>query len=212
MEITRQSEQGSQEWLKDRAGHATASCFVDILAVSKRDGKPLKAREDYLMKLVVERITNSPVSSVGGYATQWGTDCEPYARTEYELQTGNIVKEVNFVKHPTMQYVGASSDGLVGDKGGIEIKCPNNSAIHLQTWRDGMPENHMAQVQGQMFVLGLDWVDFCSYDPRMPENLRLYVSRIYRDEEYIASLEASLKEFLAEVQKEVDSYLNLKAA
>lgn len=208
----RQSDQGSDNWLRDRAGHATASCFADILAVSKRDNKPLKARDDYLMKLVVERITGEPVESAASFSMQWGTDCEPYARAEYEMQTGNIVREVGFMKSQIHSWLGASSDGLVGADGGIEIKCPHNSAVHLKTWRDGMPEEHIPQVQGQMFVLGLQWTDFCSYDPRMPANLKLYVQRVQRDEAYIKDLENQILNFLAEVNIEVESFLNLKKA
>lgn len=213
--LDRQSDQGSAGWLHDRAGHATASCFCDILAVGEKTGKPLKAREDYLMRLVVERITGEPIASASSFAMAWGTDAEPYARAEYEIQTGNMVREVGFVKHPVISWVGASSDGLIGANGGIEIKCPHNSAIHLATWRDGMPGHHLAQVQGQMWVLGLEWIDFCSYDPRMQngaEHLKLYKQRIWRDEKYIIDLEVAVLDFLAQVQAEIDKFLSMKAA
>lgn len=213
--FTRQSDQGSADWLADRAGHATASCFVDVMAVSKRDGKPLKARQDYLWKLVVERLTGEPVQSASSFAMNWGTDLEAYARAAYEMETGALVQEAGFIKHPDLPWIGASSDGLVGDKGGVEIKCPHNSAIHLLTWRDGMPEHHMPQVQGQMWVLGLDWVDYCSYDPRMQqgaEHLKLYRQRIERDDKYISGMEAAIIGFLAAVQIEVDHYLKMGKA
>lgn len=213
--LERQSNQGGADWLRERAGHATASCFCDILAVSKRDGKPLKAREDYLMQLVVERVTGEPVQSASSFAMQWGTEAEPYARAAYEIETGATVREVGFVKHPVHAWVGASSDGLVGAKGGIEIKSPHNSAIHLLTWENGMPEHHKPQVFGQMWILGLDWIDFCSYDPRMQsgaEHLKLYRQRIERDDKYIAELEYSVLEFLAEVQDKVDLFMAIKEA
>lgn len=212
--IERQSNQGGAAWLKDRAGCATASCFADILATS-RDGKPLKAREDYMMKLVVERITGEPIMTPASFAMNWGTDIEPYARAEYEIETGATVREVGFKRHPQHQWVGASSDGLVGESGAIEIKCPHNSAIHLQTWETGMPEHHMAQVQGQIWVLGLDWVDFCSYDPRMQtgaQHLKLYRQRIGRDQKYIDDLEYQVLEFLHEVDRKVQMFLSYGAA
>lgn len=211
--LDRQSDQGSAEWLRQRAGCATASCFADILAVSKKDGKPLKARDDYLMRLVVERITGEPVESASSFAMSWGTDAEPYARAEYEIVTGNMVAEVGFVKHAKHNWVGASSDGLAGVRGGVEIKCPHNSAIHLQTWAEGMPDHHTAQVQGQMWVLGLDWIDFCSYDPRMQnggEHLKLYRKRIMRDQAYIDDLEKKVLTFLAEVQIKVNEFFAMK--
>jgi len=211
--IERQSNQGGAAWLKDRAGHATASRFCDILAVSKRDGKPLKAREDYLMDLVVERITGEPKDSASSFAMQWGTDAEPYARAEYEAVTGNMVREVGFVKHKTCKWIGASSDGLVGATGGVEIKCPFNSAIHLQTWADGgMPEHHAPQVFGQMWILDLEWIDFCSFDPRMQngaEHLKLFTVRVKRDQKIIDDLENQVLGFLGEVQAKVSHFLSL---
>jgi putative phage-type endonuclease len=208
----RQSDQGSADWLQARAGCATASCFSDIISLGKT-GKPLKARSDYLMRLVSERITGEPTASASSQAMAWGTEAEPYARAEYEIVTGNTVREVGFAKHATHHWIGASSDGLVGDSGGIEIKCPHSSTVHLQTWSEGMPEAHQAQVQGQMWVLNLDWTDFCSYDPRMQgagEHLKLYRQRISRDQKYIDYLEEQVLNFLAEVQVEVDKFLAMK--
>lgn len=212
--LERQSNQGGNDWLRERAGHATASCFADILATG-RNGQPLKAREDYLLRLVVERITSEPVQTPSSFAMQWGTEAEPYARAAYEEETGAIVREVGFVKHRQHAWIGASSDGLVGAVGGIEIKCPHSSAIHLLTWETGMPEHHTAQVQGQMWVLGLDWIDFCSYDPRMQtgaEHLKLYRERIVRDDSYIAQLEKDVLAFLAQVQAKVDMFMAFKEA
>lgn len=209
--LERQSDQGSTGWLQARAGCATASCFADIIAIGKT-GKPLKARDDYLMKLVVERITGEPAASMSSQAMQWGTDAEPYARGEYEIVTGATVREVGFVKHPIHAWIGASSDGLVGANGGIEIKCPFSSSVHLQTWAEGMPEGHMSQVQGQMWTLGLDWIDFCSYDPRMQNSgahLKLYRQRIPRDQTYIDDLEGKVLTFLAEVQVKINEYLKM---
>jgi len=209
--LERLSNQGGIDWLRERAGHATASRFCDILAV-KRDGSPTKARDDYLMELVVERITGEPIETAASFAMKWGTDAEPYARAQYEADTGSMVREVGFCRHPSIKWIGASSDGLVGDSGGIEIKSPFNSAIHLQTWVDGMPEHHKPQVFGQMWVLDLEWIDFCSYDPRMQNggsHLKLYCQRIMRDEEYIADLEKQICTFLDEVEAKVRLFINM---
>lgn len=209
--ITRESDQGSESWLRERAGYVTASQFCDIVAISKRDGKPLKPRDDYLMSLVFERLTGEPEQPANSYSMKWGAEAEAFARKEYELQTGSMVKEVGFRKHPTLPWIGASSDGLVGKNGAIEMKCPYNSGVHLKTIEFGMPEDHRPQVQGQMWILGLDWVDFGSYDPRMPSNLKLYIQRIHRDQKYINWLEKEVLQFLDEVQKKVELFLN-KAA
>lgn len=207
--ISRESDQGSIDWRRKRAGHATASRFCDILAVSKRDGKPLKARDDYLMTLVCERLTGEPEQSASSFSMAWGTDAEAFARKEYELHTGSIVQEVDFKKHPTLSWIGASSDGLVGNRGGIEIKSPYNSSVHLRTIEKGMPEEHMPQVQGGMCVLELDWIDFISYDPRMNSNLKICIQRVYRDQAYINALEEHVLQFLDEVQQKVDQFLSI---
>lgn len=204
--------QRTEDWFADRCGHVTASRFCDVLAVSKTNGKPLKAREDYLMRLVTERLTGKPTESISSQALQWGTESEPFARAEYEAQSGNIVTEVGFTRHPSIAWVGASADGLVGQTGGIEIKCPHNSTVHLRTWRDGMPEEHAPQVYGVMWVLGLEWMDFCSYDARMPPELRLYVQRVNRDEAYIANLERKIVEFLGELEAELQLFEDKRKA
>lgn len=200
------SNQGTAEWLLERLGHASASRFADILAVSAK-GVPLKAREDYLMQLVTERLYNRPTESASSQAMQWGRESEPLARAAYEVETGVIVTESDFIKHPTLPFVGASPDGLIGEDGGYESKCPATSRIHVATWRDGMPKEHTAQVQGCMWVTGRKWWDFISYDPRAAESMRLYVQRIERDDKYITNLENEVVKFLAEVEAQI---LNLK--
>lgn len=186
-------EQGSPEWKRERAGCATASCFIDVMG-SKA------ARQAYIDQLVCERITGEPKADVFSYSMQWGKDCEPGARALYQLLTGNTAVQVGFVKHPTLPWVGASPDSLVGIEGGLEIKSPYLSEIHLRTWLEGMPREHKPQVQGVMWVCELEWIDFISFDPRQPEHLRLYIERIARDDEYIAKLAAATRELLAEVK------------
>lgn len=194
-------EQRSAAWLFERAGKATASRFADVMARGVKGGY-LKARQDYLWELVVERIKGGPVDHYTSTAMQWGIDNEPAARMAYETRTGAFVEIAGFVPHPTIELCGGSPDGLIGDDGGCEFKSPFNSAIHLQTILDGMPAEHVAQVQGNMAVNGPGrlWWDFNSYDPRQPEErLQLYTQRIARDDAYIATLEAELRQFLSEV-------------
>lgn len=197
--------QRTDEWFADRCGHVTASRFCDVLAVGKT-GKPLKAREDYLMRLVIERLTGQPAESVDSYAMAWGRDAEPFARAAFEAETGLIVTESPFVKHPAIEFVGCSPDGLIGKDSGYESKCPKNSAVHLATIRDGMPEEHKAQVQGCMWVTGRSSWEFISFDPRMPEHLRLYRETIKRDEQFIQHLEAEVLKFLGEVEAQLQNF------
>jgi predicted phage-related endonuclease len=194
------AEQGSAAWLYERVGYCTASRFKDVIDKLK-SGKPGAKRQTYLMELVVERITGQPQDHFASTAMQWGTDCEPRSRMDYEARTGSIVEEVGFVKHPTLPMVGGSPDGLIGEDGGFESKSPYNSAVHLGTILEGaMPEEHMAQVQGIMWITGRQWWDFQSFDPRLPEPLNRYVQRIERNEDYIKQLEQEVIAFLAEVE------------
>jgi putative phage-type endonuclease len=188
------AEQGSQEWLEARAGKWTGSKFADLFAVSKKDGKPLKAYEDLIWQVVVERMTGMPVDGASGAALQWGKDVEPYAREANDLETGNLVVEVDFILHPTYPFVGASPDGLIGTDKGLEMKCPKNPAIHLSRFINGVPPEYIPQIQGCMWVTGRSSWDFVSYDPRMPESHRLLLITVERDDDFISRLEIAVLE------------------
>lgn len=195
------AEQGTEQWLMDRCGCATASAFSDIIAVSKRSGEPLKAREDYKWKLVTERVYKTPTEAFTAKSTEWGKELEPFARQAYEVLTGRVVVPSGFVFHQQIDNCGASPDGLIELNGGIEIKCPKDRRVHMQTWRDGMPMEHMPQVQGNICVNEREWFDFISYDPRAPEEFRIYVQRVHRMEKYIIGLENHICDFLDEVDQ-----------
>lgn len=200
--------QQSPEWFAARLGKATASRFKDVLATIKNG--EAATRRNYRMQLVVERLTGQKEEGYTNQAMSWGNDNEPLARIAYEVKTGLLVTQADFVDHPTLM-AGASPDGLIGEDGGLEIKCPHQSAVHIETIQSGMPSEHMPQVQGAMWITGRKWWDFVSYDPRMPEHLQLYVQRIERDDKYIADLEAKVTAFLCEVESTIKQ-LNERAA
>jgi hypothetical protein len=141
-------------------------------------------------------------------AMQWGTEQEPAARAAYERVTGISVEETGFIAHDTL-LAGCSPDGLVDWDGLIEIKCPYNSAVHIETLLNGMPSEHAAQVQGQLWITGRQWCDFVSFDPRMPVELQLHVQRIQRDPGFIADLEARITIFLQQVGTQVEALRRL---
>lgn len=205
------SEQRTDEWFADRCGKFTGSRFVDVLARSKKDGKPLKAFYDVIEQVVVERLYGKPVEGAVGAALRWGSDVEPSARAAYELETGYAVSEEGFIQHAQFEFAGCSPDGIIGTDGGIEMKCPNNPAIHIKRFTEGMEDEHMPQVQGCMWVTGRKWWDFVSYDPRAPERFQIYIQRVERDEAYIANLQASVIEADALANKligDLESKLN----
>lgn len=203
--------QRTGEWFLARAGKFTGSKFVDVMARDKRSKKPLKCYHDLIWQIVVERMTGQPVEGPVGQALKWGAEVEPYAKEAYELETGNIVTESAFVTHPVLDFAGASPDGLIGTDGGLELKCPKDSRVHLERFSTGIPEEYVPQVQGNLWICQREWWDFASYDPRMPESHRLYVQRIERDDAYISELEKAVIEAEALVQEKLSTLLK-KAA
>lgn len=209
--MSEQIEQRSEEWFAQRAGKWTGSKFVDVLARNKKTGEPLKAYHDLIWQVVVERMTGKPVEGATGYALQWGQDVEPFAREAYEFETGNIVNESEFIVHPRYEYVGCSPDGLIGDGKGLEMKCPKSSAVHLERFMYGVPDEYIPQIQGCMWVTGRKTWDFVSYDPRMPESHRLLIIPVLRDDEFIEKLEKAVLEAETKAQ-ELQNQLMKKAA
>lgn len=193
-------EQGTDEWHQARLGRATASRFKDVMT-KIRTGEAA-ARKNYKFELVAERLTGQRAENFTSPAMEWGTDNEPVARLRYELTTGNDVEECGFYAHPDIE-TGASPDGLIGEDGLLEIKCPN-TATHIETLRRRtVPSQYYWQVQGQLWLTGRDWCDFVSFDPRLPENAQFFVTRIERSDKDIDALEAEIRQFLDEVELEV---------
>lgn len=198
--------QGSTEWMLDRCGFVTASCFADLLA--KGDGK---SRAKYLRRVVAERLTGKPSETYRNGHMDRGTLQEPLARLAYEAHTGEPVIQVGFIKHAKHARVGASPDGLVGEEGGIEAKSVIPT-VQLDTILSSAkyPSEHRAQIQGNLWVTGRRWWDFVSYSPDYPqEHLRLYIFRVERDEAYIANLEREVLAFDTEAQRLVDRLLRM---
>ena len=195
-------EQGTEAWLQLRLGKVTASRVADIMAKTKTGVSA--SRGNYLIELALQRVTGNIEPMYTNDAMAWGTATEPQARVAYEVKTGNFVDQIAFVEHPTIEWFGCSPDGLVGNDGLIEIKCPN-SATHWATIKDGKPPNkYVVQMQTQMACTNRQWCDFVSFDPRMPERSQLFICRVERDQTMIDEIEAEIKKFLSEVESEVN--------
>ena len=195
-------EQGTTEWLQARAGKVTASRVADVVARTKTGWGA--SRANYMAELISERLTGVPTSSFTNAAMQWGTDTEPQARTAYARHMQIAVEEVGFIDHPLIAMSGASPDGLIVDQPGlVEIKCPN-TATHIDTLLlKCVPGKYLTQIYWQLACTGRHWCDFVSYDPRLPENMQLFVTRVERDSAEIARLEEIVEEFLAEVDAKI---------
>ena len=189
--------QGSEAWKMLRLGRVTASRVADVVAKTKSGYSA--SRANYMAQLIAERLTGTVAEAYTNAAMIHGTETEPEARAAYCFYQGVAVEEIAFVPHPKIDQAGASPDGLVGDDGLVEIKCPN-TATHLETLLgQAVPSKYETQMQFQMACTGRKWCDFVSYDPRMPENMRLFIKRLPRDDKRIAELESEVAAFLLEM-------------
>ncbi len=189
-------EQRSPEWFAARCGLITASRYKDARATLK-NGSPAQSRLDYMAELALERITGSLTDRFVTPAMQRGTELESAARAAYEADTGEIVSELGMCLHDTLAF-GYSPDGLVGDDGLIEIKCPSNPYKLAQLLLTRDINEYADQVQGGLWITGRAWCDVLIYHPSIP----IKPLRVARDAAYIKALEADLLAFAAEV----DSY------
>lgn len=196
MNIIYDMEQGTPEWLELRLGKLTASKFSHVVSKG-RGSAPSKTRESYMYQLIAEKLTGEPQSSFKSSAMEWGNYCEPAARAAYELANDVDVIECAFIERD--ENIGVSPDGLVGDDGLLEIKCPN-SVTQIKRFLSGeFPTEYKAQVQGQLWVSGRDWCDFVSYDPRIEGEASYFEIRVNRDEEYIQELEKQCELFIQDM-------------
>lgn len=194
-------EQGSDAWVEYRRGKVTASRIADVMSKG-RGSAPSVTRQKYLVQLALERITGQVAESYTNAAMQWGTDNEPMARDQYAFIKGVEVQQVGFVDHPSIAMSGASPDGLISDKGLVEIKCPE-SHTHWATLKgDPIASRYVDQMQWQMACTGREWCDFVSFDPRFPPEQQLHVQRVHADAERQGELVQGVTQFLADLETE----------
>ena len=177
--------QRSDDWHAQRCGKVTASRITDMGA------KPTKGKQYNALTLTIlsERITGVQEESKPNTLMQWGIDQEPFAVIAYENETGAFVLDVGLVDHPAIKMSGASPDGLVGKEGQLEIKCPSTTT-HLNTiLAQEVPAEHIPQITWQLACTRREWCDFVSYDPRLPEHLQLFITRVFAKDLDIARVE-----------------------
>lgn len=195
------TEQGTPQWLQERCGFVTASRIKDVQAKIKSG--EAAGRANYRAELVAQRLTGQVQESYTNAAMDRGTELEPFARASYEIRFGSVVEETGFIKHPKIEWTGASPDGLVGSDGLLEIKCPNTSTHIGYLLAGTVPAQYVPQMTWQIACTGRKWCDFASYDPRMPEELQLFVVRFTPTKEQMSETERDVIAFLEEVDSTV---------
>lgn len=185
-------EQGTDEWRRARLGLPTASEFDTVQAKGRGGGESVTRRK-YMLTLIGERLTGEIAPD--GYSNahmERGKLMEAEARAAYAFMADVEPHQVGFVRNG---IAGASPDSMIGESGLLEIKT-KLPHLHLDVLQqDRLPPDHVAQVQGQLWVSGREWCDFVSYWPK----LRLFVKRVHRDEQYIATLKIAVEQFTEEL-------------
>lgn len=190
-------EQGSPEWIAARLGKVSASRMADMTARTKTGYGA--SRANYAAELITERLTGAPAEKFTNAAMAWGTEKEPDAKDAYCFLRDAEIEAVGLVLHPTIEMACASPDGLVGDDGLIEVKCPQ-TATHIDTLlSETVPDKYVKQMMWQMACTSRQWCDFVSFDPRLPAEMQIFIKRVPRENALIAELEAEAVKFLAEI-------------
>lgn len=197
LEIYNDIEQGTEQWRKIRCGLPTASMFKAILA--KGEGK---TRKSYLHRLAAEIVTGEPMESFSSGAMDRGRQMEEEARNFYSFLSDADTQLVGFVRNGKK---GASPDSFVGSDGLLEIKTQRGDLLVETLFKGGFPSEHIAQVQGQLWVSERSWCDLIVYWPGMPP----FIKRANRDDAYIKTLSAAVDQFneeLAAIVEKIKSY------
>lgn len=196
--------QRSDSWFTARIGKMTASRIKDIDAKPKKG----KAHNAITLEVINERLTGVATEKPTTALMQWGIDHEPQAIAEYEVLTGAFVKGTCLIDHPTIPFSGASPDGLIGEDGQIEAKCPS-STTHLNTLiTREVPDEYIPQITWQLACTKRKWCDFISYDPRQPIGLHIIVIRVYAEDLDIVRYEQLVIGFNSIIDNEIQELRN----
>jgi len=194
MRIITDMEQGSPEWKELRLGKVTASKMSDVLSKG-RGTAPSKTAETYMFDLLAERLTGKAKPFFENDSMRWGTETEPQARSMYEIKNDFVtVKQVAFVEHN--EFIGISPDGLIGDDGLLEIKCPNTTTQLKRALSDDYAKDYYTQIQCQLWVTERQWCDFVSFDPRLDCASSYLQQRVKRDEDFIGNMKLKAYQFV----------------
>ena len=198
-------EQGSLEWDLARLGKVTGSRVDGALKA-----KTTQAYQELKAELLAERLTNQPKKFTAA-AVAWGHEHEAMARLEHSFIESLPIREVGFVE--LTKHMGCSPDGLINDDGMVQYKCPKNSSVHIKTLLTrAVPKEYVAQLQWELFITGRQWTKFVSFDPRMPEELRLAILNVEADESFQADMVDKVDKFIADMESDLQRLEELRHA
>lgn len=193
-------DQGSNEWHELRIGHVGCSMLHCVMAEG-RNGQPSATRDDYMATLLTERLTGKWDDDFYSYWMDRGKELEPIARSEYEARNGVMVVQDVGREHSTFHDWWCSPDGLVGNDGGTEFKCPKPKT-HLKAILKGeIKRDYILQMTGFVCIYEREWIDFCSYCPTFPDNLMFYQKRFYRKDLPIDDVMKAVPKFIDELNE-----------
>ena len=211
-------EQLSEQWFAFRAGKFSSSTVGDIMKKG-RGGKPSTMRANAITRLALERLTGQKDGNgYSGGAMQRGTELEPEARAHYSFTNGVPVLEIGCVSHDMHPHAICSPDGLVGDDGLVEIKCPETMPRHYDALNGGewIKKEYHWQVQHQLYVTGRKWCDLVSYDPRFKtsdsDTLAMATVRVFPEPEAQIMLQEQIDLANIEVERQLQTLKDLEAA
>lgn len=198
-------KQGSGEWLSARAGVFTASELDNLITPEwkKRTGQ---TPETYILRKLTEKLVG-PLRDASSWAMEQGSILEKEAIPWLEFTHGLKVDRIGFITSDD-GLCGCSPDGIIGDDGGVEAKCPQPETHLKYLLNGGVPKEYLAQVHGSMFVTGRPWWIFLSYSRQFPP----YLVRVERDEKIIAAIKSAVDDAIAEFQSKLAKIKAIKEA
>lgn len=192
------ARQGEPGWIKARIGRLTASKMADAMATLKKGGES-EARRKLKIALLAERLSDAATEHFVSDAMLWGIEHEAEAAAAYEQVSGELLTACGLAYHPTIEWFAASPDRLLNADGLVEVKCPT-SLTHVAWLLAGVvPDQHKPQMLAQLACTRRRYVDFVSFDPRLPLRQRLFVRRFEPAADEISAVEEAARQFLAEV-------------
>tara|TARA_R110000737_G_scaffold345044_1_gene372953 strand:+ start:1800 stop:2402 length:603 start_codon:yes stop_codon:yes gene_type:complete len=193
-------EQGSPEWFSARLGRPTAGSFQKLITTK---GMRSDQAKKYINELAAERLSGERAVGFQSAHMKRGNMIEPVARAAYEFETDSEVMEVGFIVDKSFEF-GCSPDGLIGDSGGLEIKCPAaNTMIGYYENPQSLVTAYYQQIQGCIWVSQREWWDVFAYHPTMS---RPVLVRVEKDNEFIKKLSDEVDSAVTEIKKLVELY------